>query len=188
MISDKDRSGFIGGSDTGYVMKSWGTKTFEKWWRIKQGLEEDNFESEAMQAGTAYEHKILDALNIPDLEKDKQIIKGLLRVNLDGNTATKVYEVKTYKAGKPFKVSKDYWRQVQVEMYALGVRQGEIVAYGLLPEDYNNFYRDIDPKRLSHHKIKYDKRFIADYEKRLQYLCKCLEDGTWPDEGEVGYV
>ena len=188
MISDKDRSGYIGGSDTGYVMKSWDTKTFDDWWRVKQGLEENNFCSEAMQAGTAYEHRILDALNIPGMEKDKQIIKGRLRVNLDGNTETKVYEVKTYNAKKPFKVTKDYWRQVQVEMYALGVRQAEIVAYALLPEDYTNFFREIDPKRISHHKIKYDKRFIAEYEKRLAYLSKCLEDGTWPDESEVGYV
>ena len=188
MIQNKDRSGYIGASDSGYVMRRWDTKTFEKWWRVKQGVEKNDFCSEAMQAGTAYEHKILDALNIPGLEKDKQIIKGRLRVNLDGNTETKVYEVKTHSAAKPFKVTADYLRQVQVEMYALGVRKAEIVAYALEPADYKNFYREIDPKRISRHKIKYDKRFIAEYEKRMLYLCECLETGKFPDEGEVGYV
>lgn len=185
MIENKDRSYYIGASDTGYVMRSWGTATFEKWWRVKQGLTKNDFTNDAMKAGTAYEHKILDALNIPGMEKDKQIIKGRLRVNLDGNTAEKIYEVKTYNAMKPFVVTKDYWRQVQVEMYALGVRQAEIVAYALEKEDYANFYRDIDPKRISHHKIKYDKRFIADYEKRMLYLSDCLEKGKFPDEREV---
>lgn len=185
MITDKDRSGYIGGSDTGYVMKGWNSKTFDHWWRIKLGEETDTYTNEAMEAGTAYEHRILDALNIPELEKDKQIISGRLRVNLDGNTKTKVYEVKTYKAGKPFRVSKDYWRQVQVEMYALGVRHGEIVAYALTPEDYKNHNREIDPKRISHHKIKYDRRFIQEYLKRLEYLSECLENGRWPIESEV---
>lgn len=185
MITDKNRAGFIGGSDSGYVMRSWGTATFENWWRVKQGLAQNDFSNDAMKAGTAYEHKILDALNIPGLEKDKQIIKGRLRVNLDGNTETKVYEVKTYNAAKKFTVTKDYWRQVQVEMYALGVRQAEIVAYALEKEDYANFYREIDPKRISRHKIKYDKRFIAEYEKRMLYLSECLENGKFPDEREV---
>ena len=188
MIENKDRSGYIGASDSGYVMRSWCTPTFEKWWRVKQGFDRSDFQSDAMKAGTAYEHKILDALHIPGLEKDKQIIKGRLRVNLDGNTEDKVYEVKTHKAGKLFKVTADYMRQVQVEMYALGVQQAEIVAYALEPEDYRNFFRDIDPKRISPHPISYDPVFIAKYEKRMLYLCKCLEDGTFPKESEICYV
>lgn len=188
MIQSKDRSGYIGASDTGYVMRRWDTKTFEKWWRIKQGLDQSDFCSDAMKAGTAYEHKILDALKIPGMEKDKQIIKGRLRVNLDGNTEVKVYEVKTHAAEKPFKVSADYRRQVNVEMYAHGVREAEIVAYGLEPEDYKNFFREIDPERITHHPIEYDEAFIAKYEPRKDYLCMCLETGRWPVESEVVYV
>lgn len=185
MIANHDRSGYIGASDTGYVMRSWDTKTFEKWWRIKQGISADHFVSEAMMAGTAYEHAILDSLGIPGLEKDKQIINGLLRVNLDGNTADKIYEVKTHSAKKPFKVSADYRRQVMVEMYALGVRKACIVAYALQEEDYKNFYRDIDPERITIHEIEYDELFIAKYEKRLHYLCECLRKGIWPLEGMI---
>lgn len=188
MIANKDRSGYIGASDTGYVMRHWNTKTFEKWWRVKQGFSQNNICTDAMKAGTAYEHKILDALHIPGLEKDKQIIKGRLRVNLDGNTDVKVYEVKTHAAEKPFKVSADYRRQVNVEMYALGVRDAEIVAYGLEPEDYNNYFREIDPERITHHPIAYDEAFIARYLPRKDYLCMCLETGRFPVESEVAYV
>lgn len=188
MITDKDRSGFIGGSDTGYVMRRWNTKTFEKWWKVKQGFTQENICTDAMKAGTAYEHKILDALNIPGMEKDKQIIKGRLRVNLDGNTKVKVYELKTHAAEKPFKVSADYRRQVNVEMYALGVREAEIVAYGLEPEDYKNYFREIDPERITHHPIEYDEAFIARYVARMDYLCMCLETGKWPVESEVVYA
>lgn len=185
MIASKDRSGYIGASDTQYVMGNWNTKTFENWWRTKQGIVQDNFTNEAMQAGTAFEHKILDALGIPDLEKDKQIIIDLLRVNLDGNTKTKIYEVKTHSAEKPFKVSKNYRMQVNVEMYALRVREACIVAYGLEKDDYKNFFREIDKERLTFHEIEYDEEFIQEYEKRLFYLIKCLKSGMFPQEGGV---
>lgn len=166
-------------------MRRWNTKTFERWWRIKQGFSKESICTDAMSAGTAYEHKILNALNIPGLEKDKQILIGRLRVNLDGNTAEKIYEVKTHSSEKPFKISADYRRQVNVEMYALGVRDAEIVAYALEPEDYRNWYREIDKKRISHHPIEYDEVFISEYIPRMEYLCKCIENGRFPKEEEV---
>ena len=185
MIADKDRSGYIGASDTKYVVGNWKTKTFEKWWREKQGLYKSTLTNEAMQTGTAYEHKILDSLGILDLEKDKQIVIGRLRVNLDGNTERKIYEVKTYRFEKGFKVSKAYRDQVMVQMYASGIRSACIVAYGLVEEDYRNFYRDIDKSRLSYHEIEYDEEFIEMYKIRLAYLEKCLEEGRFPDERMV---
>jgi len=183
MISDKDRSGYIGASDTHYVMGNWNTKTFAKWWQVKLGLLQNNFTNDAMMAGTAYEHKILDSLGIAELEKDKQIIIGRLRVNLDGNTNQKIYEVKTHNADKPFKVSSNYRMQVNVEMYASKIYEAEIVAYALLSEDYNNYFRDIDAERLSHHPIIYDEGFIKKYEPRMLYLSECLEKGIFPQEG-----
>lgn len=183
MISSKDRSGYIGASDTYYVMGNWETKTFAKWWQVKQGISKNDFTNDAMMAGTAYEHKILDSLNITGLEKDKQIIKGRLRVNLDGNTECKIYEVKTYNAEKQFKVSAAYRMQVNVEMYALGVHEACIVAYALQPEDYRNFYRDIDSERITYHEIPYDEDFIEEYEKRMLYLSECLEKGMFPQKG-----
>ena len=188
MIANKDRSGYIGASDTGYVMRHWNTKTFENWWRVKQGIAQNNICTDAMKTGTAWEHKILDALNIPDLEKDKQIIEGRLRVNYDGITPVEVIEVKSHAADKPFKVSADYRRQVNVEMYQAKIYKARIVAYGLLPEDYKNYFREVDPERLTFHPIEYDKAFIARYVPRKDYLCKCLETGRFPVESEVTYV
>ena len=86
------------------VVGSWNTKTFENWWLIKLGLSQNNFSTEATKAGNNYEHKILQALNIPDLEMDKQIIIDRLRVNLDGNSEDCIYEVNTHKIEKEFKV------------------------------------------------------------------------------------
>lgn len=185
MISDKDRSYYIGASDTQYVMGNWKTKTFANWWQVKQGIAQNDFTNDAMMAGTAYEHKILEALRLPELEMDKQIINGRLRVNLDGNTPNKIYEVKTYNIAKEFKVSKNYRMQVNVEMYGSGIREACIVAYGLEPEDYINYFRDIDISRLSYHEIEYDQEFISRYEQRLLYLSECLDYGLFPQEEEL---
>jgi hypothetical protein len=183
MISSHDRSYYIGASDTSYVIGNWDTKTFEKWYNTKLGIYEMNFTNDAMLAGTHYEHRILDALNIFDLETDKQIIIGRLRVNLDGNTDDTIYEVKTYGVDKPFKVSKAYRCQVNVEMYAFNIRKAYIVAYGLEDKDYDNYYRDIDNERLKLYPIEYDEDFINnEYLPKLKYLSECLDKGIFPQQ------
>lgn len=184
MISNKDRSNYFGASDTKYIIGNWNTKTFQKWWLQKLGLNNINFDNEYTKAGTNFEHNILDSLEIEGLEKDKQIINDRLRVNLDGNTATKIYEVKTYKYEKGFdlKRHKDYINQVQVQMYATKIYKAEIVAYGLLENDYNNYFNKIEKARLSHYEIEYDPIFIKEiYCPRLNYLTKCLKEGSIPN-------
>ena len=98
MIQNHDRSGYIGASDTAYVVGNWKTKTWEKWWMQKLGINQDHFDNKYTLAGTNWEHRILESLHLPDLEMDKQvIIEDLrLRVNLDGNTPFRIKEVKTY--------------------------------------------------------------------------------------------
>ena len=163
------------------VVGNWETKTFEKWWLEKLGLNKNNFSSEATKAGNNYEHKILDSLEIEGLEKDKQIINDRLRVNLDGNTDACIYEVKTHNAEKNFKVSKQYWRQAQVEMYASNIHKLFIVAYGLLENDYNNYFNNIEKERLELIPIEYDKNFInQEYLPKLDILTECLEKGVFP--------
>jgi hypothetical protein len=182
MISSKDRSYYFGASDTSMIVGSWETKSFEKWWLEKLGLRHNTFTNESMQTGTAYEHAILDFINV--LEKDKQVIKGRLRVNLDGNTVDKIEEVKTYEYSKGFKVSKKYREQVIVQMYCTGYRKAEIVAYGLIDSDYKNFFNMIDKDRLSFHQIEYDQIFInKEYKPKLKYLTKCLIKGIFPKTG-----
>lgn len=188
MISNKDRSGYFGASDTKYIVGKWGTKTFEKWWLQKLGLVDIKFDNEYTKAGTNFEHKILDSLDIENLEKDKQIIIDRLRVNLDGNTDKKIYEVKTYKYEKGFdlKRHKEYVNQVQVQMYATGMKKAEIVAYGLLKSDYSNYFNEIDKNRISFHKIEYDEKFINEiYIPKLNYLTKCLKKGSMPNEKKM---
>lgn len=181
MISSQDRSFYIGASDTSMVVGNWNTQTFESWWLEKLGLRRNNLKTEAMQAGNNYEHKILEALEIDDLEMDRQIIIDRLRVNLDGNTDTCIYEVKTHNADKEFKVSKQYWRQAQVEMYASRIHKFYIVAYALEENDYKNFFNKIDRDRIQLIEVEYDEVFITEeYLPRLEILTKCLKEGCFP--------
>lgn len=164
------------------VVGNWKTKTFEKWWLEKLGLNKNNLSTEAMKAGNNYEHKILESLKIEGLEMDKQIIIDRLRVNLDGNTNTCIYEVKTHKQEKEFKVSKQYWRQAQVEMYASKIHNLYIVAYALQESDYSNYFNEIDNSRIEKIKVDYDEQFIQEeYLPKLKILSECLEKGVFPN-------
>lgn len=181
MIQSQDRSNYIGASDTSMVVGNWKTKSFENWWLEKLGIRKNELNNESIKAGNNYEHKILESLEIEDLEMDKQIIKDRLRVNLDGNTKTCIYEVKTHKEEKEFKVSKQYWRQAQVEMFASGIHQLVIVAYGLIENDYKNYFNRIDKDRLKMISIEYDENFIQnDYIPKLNILSECLRKGVYP--------
>lgn len=187
MIRDHDRSFYIGASDTATILRGLDTKTFEMWYLEKMGLVQRNISTDAMMAGTAYEHRILDALDIPDLKKDEQVIAGRLRVNLDGRAGNTIYEVKTYKRGKDFKPSKAYRDQVQVQMFATGLRNAFIVAYPLSEEEYENFYKEIDKTLIQMFRVVYDEKFIRDvYIPRLEYVSACLETGAFPTEEHYG--
>lgn len=181
MISSKDRSFYFGASDTSYIVGNWNTKSFEKWWLVKLGFTTNDLTNDSMKAGNNYEHKILNSLNIKNLQKDKQIIIDRLRVNLDGNTDDCIYEIKTYNNEKEFKISKQYWRQVQVQMYASNIRTAYIVAYGLNKKDYMNYFNDVDKERLQMLPIEYDEKFInEEYLPKLKYLTECLKKGKYP--------
>lgn len=192
MITDHDRSGWIGASDVQYVIGNWKTKTWEKWWMTKLGLSKKHVETESTKAGTNWEHKILDSLGIPDLEKDKQILLPdiRLRVNLDGNTAGRIYECKTYKIGGDSNTVKmlsqgicptPYNNQVQVQMYASRIYGADLVSYGLLPEDYNNYLRAVDPGRRKLIPITYDPNWIENvYLPKHRVLAEALVRGVFP--------
>ena len=102
-------------------------------------------------------------------------------MNLDGNTDTCIYEVKTHKQDKEFKVSKQYWRQAQVEMYASEIYKLFIVAYALNDNDYMNYFNNIDKERLQVIPVEYDYKFIeAEYLPKLMILTDCLKRGVFP--------
>jgi predicted phage-related endonuclease len=192
MITNHDRSGWIGASDAKYVIGNWKTKTFEKWWMQKLGINRDHFDNDATLAGTNWEHKILDSLGYTDMEKDRQILvpEIRLRVNLDGNTPGRIYECKTYKADAVTGAAKElrngicpkgYWMQVQVQMYASRIYGADIVAYGLVNEDYNNYMRAVDPGRRKLIPVTYDPNWIEnEYLPRHRKLCEALVRGVFP--------
>lgn len=187
MIAEKDRRGFFGASDTAMIVGNWGTKTFEKWWLKKLGIDQSHFDNQYTLAGTHYEHRILESLAIP-IELDRQIIIEdlLLRVNLDGNDDTTIYECKTYKLENGFKLPKRYVQQVMVQMYATGLRRAKIIAYGLADADYRNFFNQIEEERRSEFVIEYDEKWINDvYLPRLRYLAQCLREGRFPCISQV---
>ena len=185
MIADHDRSGYIGASDTQFVIGNWKTKTWEKWWLQKLGINNAHFDNKYTLAGTNWEHKILDSLHLPDMEKDKQIIIDdlLLRVNLDGNQPKKIYEVKTYQWEKGWtKTPQKYINQVQVQMFASNIKNVDIIAYGLVPEDYINYLRQVDPDRMKGIPVSYDPRWIETvYLPKLRILADCLKRGAFPN-------
>ena len=182
MIASQDRSGYFGASDTPFIIGNYKTATFEKWWMQKIGINRDHFNNRYTSAGTHYEHRILESLGIP-MELDKQIILEdlLLRVNLDGNDNDTIYECKTYKFEKGFKMPKKYIEQVQVQLFASGFRKAKIIVYGLKEEDYDNYFNPIDPERRGEFVIEYDERWITEvYLPKLKFLAECLKEGRFP--------
>ena len=178
MIASQDRSGWFGASDTSKIMGKWNTKTFTEFWQEKLGLLEKTFKTPAMMAGTHYEHRILEAIGVT--QTDRQILNEdlLLRVNLDGETEDTIKEVKTHKGD--FKLSKAYWQQAQVEMFA-AKKKLDIVSYRMTDEEYRDYFLPIDLERIGITPVEYDEIWITqEYLPKLEYLAARLREGRWP--------
>lgn len=185
MIRDQDRSGWFGASDASMIMGNWSTKTFEKWWMQKLGLNTDRFVSTAMNAGTYYEHAVLEAVGAPRFDHQILLPELLLRVNLDGDAPGRIWECKTHKVEKAYKPTKAHVQQVNVQMYAKLMTEkvlpdAVIVAYGLEEGDYRNFFREIDRSRIHTYPVGYDAGFIQRFLGRLERLAGSLRKGEWP--------
>ena len=74
MIGSKDRSYYFGASDVDKIVGKWGSPTWCKWWLQKLGINRDSFSNLYTEAGTHFEHRILEHLDVPGLILDKQII------------------------------------------------------------------------------------------------------------------
>lgn len=183
MITDKDRSYYIGASDTDKVVGPWTSKTWRLWWLQKLGKNKHQFENRFMKAGNCYEHRILLALHIPGMRLDEQVIHEnlRLRVNYDGCTENCIYECKTFKFENGFRLTPKIIHQVQVQMFAKGIRNAKVVAYGLSPEDYENMERPVDPQRIQIFTVHYDENWInTEYLPNLRVLAWHLKNGTTP--------
>lgn len=178
MIRDENRAGWFGASDTARIMGNWDTLTFRLWWLEKLGIRTNHIKTDAMQAGTAYEHKILSAIGIKKMDRQIKLHVLRLRVNLDGEDRETITEVKTHKGD--FKVSKAYWQQCQVEMFATRKRC-KIVSYQLTEAEYQNFFLPIDKNRIATWPIDRDNEFLrCEYLPRLAYLAGCLRRRETP--------
>ena len=184
MIKNKDRSKWFGASDTSFIMGNYDTKTFLIWWLKKLGLDKSNFSNKYTMAGTYYEHrivKLLESLIGEKLKVDRQVkLRHLrLRVNLDSESNKTIYEIKTT-SKEVDKVPKNYWQQVQVQMFVTKKHSAKIVFYLVDENYYDNYFLELEKQRLKIFKIEYDSDFINNYLIRLKYLVKCLKEKKVP--------
>lgn len=187
MITDKDRSGYFGGSEASRVVGKWTSDTFKNWWMVKLGFYKgEGFETKAMRMGNWYEHAILEAWD-SGISQDEQIILEdiKLRVNYDGINGTHIYEVKT---SQDFKLTAAYKAQAQVEMYALRQRSGDaslsFLVYPIGEQEKLNYFTPIDREKITEIPIEYDEEFIKEFLENLKILNKCLAEGRMPHEDE----
>lgn len=193
MIQDQDRRRWIGASDTSYVVGNWKTESFYKWWKQKVGMDllEPKWWNDYTLAGTYYEHAILDAIS-PNMVADEQILlpELNLRVNLDGTLYKGeqiiIHEVKTHKeSSRTWKVTKDYWRQAQIEMFARRTTKLVIVEYPLTDEHYDNWFLPIEAGKIVKHPVEYDGMWVGrEYLPKLKYISDCIHRGHYPQEDE----
>ena len=196
MIQNFDRSGYIGASDSKYVMaKNRNTKTWDKWWKTKTGeIPSDLTGNVYTRAGTLYEHAILKVID-EDMTLDGQIIyeKYKLRVNYDGYKDGVIYEVKTHRAKNEFKITNDYWMQCQVEMFVYMTLCSEwflpdfkglvLVSYPLHDNEYVDSEEDVEvyEGRIQLQEVAYDKDWIkGEYLPRVKELARALMKGKRP--------
>lgn len=184
MISSKDRSGWFGASDTDFIVGNWETKTFLNWWLTKLAIHENTFESIEMNAGTHKEHQILNFVGCDTFDRQIIIPEFLLRVNLDGEKKGIIYECKTFKSEKDFKIPLKYKRQIWVQQFATKTKLSHLIAYGLNAEDYENYFLPIDKNRLLDFEIQINESFLSEYLPKLKYLSFCLKKGKIPLHSE----
>ena len=111
-----------------------------------------------------------------------------LRINLDANTKDEIHEIKTYNYENGFDINShsDYIEQVQVQMYGSGIHKAKIDTYGLIEEEYINYFEDIELKRLISYDIEYNEKWIKEeYLPRITILIKCLKEMRFPTQKEI---
>ena len=187
MITDTDRSYWFGASDSYKVMGNQSTESWQKWWRVKQGLETPDFQgNEYTLAGEMYEHPILEAFD-SSINKDRQLfLEDLrLRVNYDGDKDGIIYEVKTHKIEKQFEITPYIYAQCQTEIYVWKqsnvspFKNLYVLSYGLSAGE-RRLLTPVDADRIKVHKIKYDKSHITQFLKALKPLVERLDEMRKP--------
>lgn len=193
MISNTDRKWWFGASDSEMVVNpNHKSASWQKWWRVKCGLEEPDFKgTRYTAAGTRFEHPILECFD-KNMHMDRQLIieDKRLRLNYDGDLDGYIFEVKTHTANRNFEVTPYIESQTQTEMYGWRECRDDfsglyILSYAMTEDDYNNMnptVEDIDYDRIKVHKRKYRRPWIKHYLKCLEPLVKDLRNYIKEDE------
>ena len=193
MISNTDRKWWFGASDSEMVVNpNHKSASWQKWWRVKCGLEEPDFKgTRYTAAGTRFEHPILECFD-KNMHMDNQLIieDKRLRLNYDGDLDGYIFEVKTHTAKRNFEVTPYIEAQTQTEMYGWRECRDDfsglyILSYAMTEDDYNNMnptVEDIDYDRIKVHKRKYRRPWIKHYLKCLEPLVKDLRNYIKEDE------
>lgn len=88
MIASKDRSYYIGASETDKVIGNWKTKSWLDWWMQKIAISNEHFDNVYTLAGTHFEHRILESLGFP-IELDKQEYSSIWLSDISSNPNNK---------------------------------------------------------------------------------------------------
>ena len=187
MLKNKNRSLWLGASDTHFVMSNWETKTFMQFWLIKIGIANKEFKNIYTLAGNAYERRIAQSLGLKmKFDRCVKLSQLRLRVNLDSETKDCIYEIKTHKTTeKKWQPPTAYWQQCQVQMFATNKHKCKLVAYPMEEGNYDNFFLEIDKDKVEIFDIPYDENWINnEYLPRLKYLASCLKKRKTPKKEE----
>ena len=186
MITNTDRKWWFGASDSDMVVNpNHNSASWQKWWRVKCGLEEPDFKgTRYTAAGTRFEHPILECFD-KNMHMDRQLIieNKRLRLNYDGDLDGHIFEVKTHTAKKHFEVTPYIEAQIQTEMYGWKQCRDDfsglyILSYAMTEDDYNNMnptVDDIDFDRIKVHRRKYRRAWVKHYLKCLEPLVEELK-------------
>ena len=187
MITNTDRRWWFGASDSEMVVNpNHKSASWQKWWRVKCGLEEPDFKgTRYTAAGTRFEHPILECFD-KNMHMDRQLIieDKRLRLNYDGDLDGYIFEVKTHTANRNFEVTPYIEAQIQTEMYGWKQCRDDfsglyILSYAMTEDDYNNMsptVDDIDYERIKVHRRKYRRAWVKHYLKCLEPLVKDLRN------------
>ena len=71
---------------------------------------------------------------------------------------------------------KNYWQQIQVQMFGSRKFKGYIQSYEVTQDYYDNYFLDLEEDRLKEFCVEYDNEFITkEYLPRLKYLIWCYK-------------
>lgn len=184
MITNMDRSKWIGASDMRVVFGDWNTDTFAMWWLVKLGVLQNDYKNKYMEFGNLAEHAIIETISAKIKKGKKPVYKRKyrLRVNYDGLLSDRIVEIKTV-TRMPNKPPLDHIRQCQALMYVLKKKKTDIWYYETQPDEYDRpYYLDVDERRLKRYEIIYDQCLVQEIQRRCAKLAKALKRRVYPNE------